>query len=219
MVVHTLYAQSSKPKTLKELIAEEKAQKEAEKKAKASQESRGANESGTSQESRDAQSPEEAADFVTETDSALWAPTQVKQLGFENFGSLSAPSSSMDLQNPNNISTTVEYQPETGTYIIRTKIGDTDVTTPYMLTQDEYNQYAERQLMHRYWQQKIGEVEHNNEKKFDITDMTLRLQTSIYREPVSYAARAKQQHLRFRREDPSEHSRKGRYATELQPQL
>ena len=172
MVVHTtLYAQSSKPKTLKELIAEEKAQKEAEKKAKASQESRGANESGTSQESRDAQSPEEAADFVTETDSALWAPTQVKQLGFENFGSLSAPSSSMDLQDPNNISTTVEYQPETGTYIIRTKIGDTDVTTPYMLTQDEYNQYAERQLMHRYWQQKIGEVEHNNEKKFDITDM------------------------------------------------
>lgn len=172
MVVHTtLYAQSSKPKTLKELIAEEKAQKEAEKKAKASQESRGANESGTSQESRDAQSPEEAADFVTETDSALWAPTQVKQLGFENFGTLSAPSSSMDLQNPNNISTTVEYQPETGTYIIRTKIGDTDVTTPYMLTQDEYNQYAERQLMHRYWQQKIGEVEHNNEKKFDITDM------------------------------------------------
>ncbi|MDY6380210.1 MAG: cell surface protein SprA [Bacteroidales bacterium] len=172
MVVHTtLYAQSSKPKTLKELIAEEKAQKEAEKKAKASQESRGANESGTSQESRDAQSPEEAADIVTETDSALWAPTQVKQLGFENFGSLSAPSSSMDLQDPNNISTTVEYQPETGTYIIRTKIGDTDVTTPYMLTQDEYNQYAERQLMHRYWQQKIGEVEHNNEKKFDITDM------------------------------------------------
>ena len=171
MVVHTLYAQSSKPKTLKELIAEEKAQKEAEKKAKASQESRGAYESGTSQESRDAQSPEEAADIVTETDSALWAPTQVKQLGFENFGSLSAPSSSLDLQDPNNISTTVEYQPETGTYIIRTKIGDTDVTTPYMLTQDEYNQYAERQLMHRYWQQKIGEVEHNNEKKFDITDM------------------------------------------------
>ena len=167
MVVHTpLYAQSSKPKTLKELIAEEKAQKEAEKKAKASQEAR--TESPTA---GDATTPEEAADIVTETDSALWAPTQVKQLGFENFGTLSAPSSSMDLQDPSNISTTVEYQPETGTYIIRTKIGDTDVTTPYMLTQDEYNQYAERQLMHRYWQQKIGEVEHNNEKKFDITDM------------------------------------------------
>ena len=166
MVVQTSYAQSSKPKTLKELIAEEKAQKEAEKKAKASQESR--TESPTA---GDATTPEEAADIVTETDSALWAPTQVKQLGFENFGTLSAPSSSMDLQDPSNISTTVEYQPETGTYIIRTKIGDTDVTTPYMLTQDEYNQYAERQLMHRYWQQKIGEVEHNNEKKFDITDM------------------------------------------------
>ena len=172
MVVHTLYAQSSKPKTLKELIAEEK-----EKKAREKQPTPDPSLKGGEEEKGDGLpvtgdgSPEEAADFVTETDSALWAPTQVKQLGAQNYGELMQPSSSMDLQDPNNISTTVEYQPETGTYIIRTKIGDTDVTTPYMLTQDEYNQYAERQLMQRYWQQKIGEVEHNNEKKFDITDM------------------------------------------------
>ena len=165
MVVHTLYAQSSKPKTLKELIAEEKAQKAREK-----QPTPDPSLEGGEGEKGDG-SPEDVADFVTETDSALWAPTQVKQLGAQNYGELMQPSSSMDLQDPNNISTTVEYQPETGTYIIRTKIGDTDVTTPYMLTQDEYNQYAERQLMQRYWQQKIGEVEHNNEKKFDITDM------------------------------------------------
>ena len=170
MVVHTLYAQSSKPKTLKELIAEEK-----EKKAREQNPTpplpQGEGEKGDGLPVTGDGSPEEAADFVTETDSALWAPTQVKQLGAQNYGELMQPSSSMDLQDPNNISTTVEYQPETGTYIIRTKIGDTDVTTPYMLTQDEYNQYAERQLMQRYWQQKIGEVEHNNEKKFDITDM------------------------------------------------
>ena len=164
MVVHTLYAQSSKPKTLKELIAEEKEKKAREKQPTPDPSLKGGEEEASV-------SPEEAADFVTETDSALWAPTQVKQLGAQNYGELMQPSSSMDLQDPNNISTTVEYQPETGTYIIRTKIGDTDVTTPYMLTQDEYNQYAERQLMQRYWQQKIGEVEHNNEKKFDITDM------------------------------------------------
>ena len=172
MVVHTLYAQSSKPKTLKELIAEEKEKKAREKQPTPDPSLKGGEgEKGDGLPVTGDGSPEDVADFVTETDSALWAPTQVKQLGAQNYGELMQPSSSMDLQDPNNISTTMEYQPETGTYIIRTKIGDTDVTTPYMLTQDEYNQYAERQLMQRYWQQKIGEVEHNNEKKFDITDM------------------------------------------------
>ncbi len=115
--------------------------------------------------------PEEAADVVTLTDSAIWAPTQVRQLGAQNYGELTTPHSSLDLNDPENIKTSVEYQPETGTYVIRTRVGETDITTPYLLTQEEYNQYAERQIMQRYWQQKIGEVEHNNEKKFDITDM------------------------------------------------
>ena len=67
--------------------------------------------------------------------------------------------------------TEVEYHPESGYYVIHTKIGDVDIATPYMLTQDEYMQYSEREQMNRYWQQKISEVEHDNEKKFDITDM------------------------------------------------
>ena len=161
--VQPLYAQ----KTLKQLVAEEKARKEAEKAEKEkSQKSR-----VESQKTKDTTTPEDAADYVTETDSAIWAPTKVKQLGAQNFGELTAPTSSLDLRDPDNITTTVEYQPESGTYIIRTKMGDTDISTPYMLTQDEYNHYAERQMMHSYWQQKISEVEHNNEKKFDITDM------------------------------------------------
>ena len=170
------YAQNttSKPKTLKELIAEEKAQKEAEKAKreaeKAAREAEKAQKEAQNTKEQ-ASTPEEAADYVTETDSAIWAPTNVKQLGAQNYGELTQPHSSMDLRDPGNVTTSVEYQPETGTYIIRTKIGDTDVTTPYMLTQDEYNQYAERQLMHQYWQEKISAVEHNNERKFDITDM------------------------------------------------
>ena len=160
--------QTNKPKTLKELVAEEKAAKEKAKKEKEEREAADRNRTTTGTESR---SPEEVADYVTETDSAIWAPTRVKQLGAQNYGELTQPQSSLDLHDPGNISTTVEYQPENGTYIIRTKMGDTDITTPYMLTQDEYNKYAERQIMHQYWQQKIGEVEHNNEKKFDITDM------------------------------------------------
>ena len=69
------------------------------------------------------------------------------------------------------VKTEVIYDPVTGGYVIHTKIGDTDIATPYLLNEQEYNAYSERELMHRYWQQKIGEVEHNNERKFDITDM------------------------------------------------
>ena len=172
-----------KPKTLKELVAEEKAAKEAEKKAreaekakedadrKAREEAEKARKARQEAAKKGETTPEEVADVVTLTDSALWAPTNVKQLGAQNYGELTQPVSSLDLRDPDNITTTIEYQPETGTYVIHTRIGETDITTPYMLTQEEYNQYAERQIMHKYWQQKIGEVEHNNESKFDITDM------------------------------------------------
>ncbi len=75
------------------------------------------------------------------------------------------------LNMPGATSTVVEYQPNTGYYVLHTRIGDTDVTTPMLLTPDEYKNYSEKQFIHNYWQQKIGEVEHDNEKKFDITDM------------------------------------------------
>ena len=169
MATTVFYAQT-KPKTLKELIAEEKARKEQEK-AERERNKPKPTPPPTSEEKSSTTTPEEAADYVTETDSAIWAPTRVKQLGAQNFGELTMPGSSMDLKDPDNITTSVEYDPSTGVYILRTRIGDTDITTPYMLTQEEYNQYAERQLMQKYWQQKISEVEHNNESKFDITDM------------------------------------------------
>ncbi len=171
----------AKPKTLKELVAEEKAAKEAARKAAEEEKARREAEKAEREAARKARTekivageeltPEEAADFVTDTDSSYWAPTHVKQLGAQNYGELTQPVSSMDLKDPENITTTVEYQPESGLYIIRTRMGDMDISTPYMLTQEEYNKYAERQIMHQYWQQKIGEVEHNNERKFDITDM------------------------------------------------
>ena len=104
-------------------------------------------------------------------DSITMAPTQVRQYGKEDYEQLTKPQSSLDLQDPENVVTEVEYQPETGYYILHTKVGDEDIATPYLMTAAEYQKYSEQQTMNRYWQEKIGEVEHNNEKKFDITDM------------------------------------------------
>ena len=72
---------------------------------------------------------------------------------------------------PEEMKTVVEYHPEMGGYVLRTKMGEVEVATPYFLSPKEYEAYSERELMHAYWQQKLSEVEHSNERKFDITDM------------------------------------------------
>ena len=104
-------------------------------------------------------------------DTAIMAPMQVKGLGVENYEDLNRVNSSLDLQDPDNVNTTIEYDPASGNYVVRTRIGDVEIATPYLMTEAEYRAYSERQEMGKFWQTKIGEVEHNNEKKFDITDM------------------------------------------------
>ena len=99
------------------------------------------------------------------------APLQVQGVGVDNYEELSLPKSSLDLENPDNVKTTVEYDASLGYYVLHTRIGDVDIATPYMMTMDEYRAYSERETMSKYWQSKISEVEHDNEKKFDITDM------------------------------------------------
>lgn len=76
-----------------------------------------------------------------------------------------------DIRTEEMVTTVADYDPDNRVFIMRTKIGDTEVSTPYLLTQPEYDRYSEQVLMHRYWQQKISEVGHSNERKFDITDM------------------------------------------------
>ncbi len=39
-----------------------------------------------------------------------------------------------DLKTPSNITTTAEYDYESGCYVIHTKVGDNDIVTPFMLS-------------------------------------------------------------------------------------
>ena len=45
-----------------------------------------------------------------------------------------------DLSTPSNLNTNVEYDPLTGNYLIRYKLGETNLTTPFMLSKKEYEQ-------------------------------------------------------------------------------
>ena len=104
-------------------------------------------------------------------DTAIMAPMRVQSLGVDSYEDLNRIASSLDLQSPDNVKTTVEYDPVNNCYVVRTRMGDVEIATPYMMTPEEYQSYSERQQMGKYWQEKISTVEHDNESKFDITDM------------------------------------------------
>ena len=63
-----------------------------------------------------------------------------------------------DLNDPNNAKTTIEYDEVTGNYIMRTMIGDMEVTTPFVMSGEEYKAYSLRRDMADYWNNRNSEA-------------------------------------------------------------
>lgn len=80
-----------------------------------------------------------------------------------------------DLDNPKNTQTTIEYDDVTGNYVMRTKVGDMDISTPFVMSGQEYRQYSMRRDMNNYWKEKNRNALENYEDKFDLTDMKFSL--------------------------------------------
>ncbi|MBO5989214.1 MAG: cell surface protein SprA [Paludibacteraceae bacterium] len=59
-----------------------------------------------------------------------------------------------DLKTPENIKSSVVYDPDNELYIFTTKVGDMDISTPFVLSESEYYDYALRQSMNSYWAEK-----------------------------------------------------------------
>lgn len=81
----------------------------------------------------------------------------------------------MDLKDPENIKKIVEYDVNTGNYIVRTKVGDVEISTPYTFTPEEYCKWSEQQEMSNYWKELNNNEQKNNEDKFSLTDMKFSL--------------------------------------------
>jgi cell surface protein SprA len=64
--------------------------------------------------------------------------------------------SPLEFSKPSNITTDVEYDPETGNFIITEKIGDLEYRPPYVMTFDEYNEYKSKSEMRSYWRQRLA---------------------------------------------------------------
>ena len=79
---------------------------------------------------------------------------------------------SADLKTPSNITSEVEFDPETGCYVIHTRLGDQDIVTPYIMSPDEYSNMDFRRSMMEYYRQKNAESAQDKEKDpFNFLDM------------------------------------------------
>jgi len=81
-------------------------------------------------------------------------------------------SSALDLRMPENIRQTVEYDDSANVYYVGSKIGDSYLNAPVLMTPDEYRQWVEKRALHDFFHQKNKEnIENKGEDKFSFSDM------------------------------------------------
>lgn len=61
------------------------------------------------------------------------------------------PQSPLYLNDPSNIKSEVEYDPETGEYIVRQRAGNLDYRMPYTMTMEEYMKWDQERALQQYW--------------------------------------------------------------------
>ena len=95
------------------------------------------------------------------------------QIRAEDFEGKEYPA---DLKNPKNITTQAVYDPESGMYVLHTRIGEKDIITPFMMTAEDYHRIANREDMYDYFRsQNSANYEKKGKEAFNILDMNFAL--------------------------------------------
>ncbi len=77
-----------------------------------------------------------------------------------------------DLHRPENLKQDVVYNDTLNRYIIGSKIGDSYLNTPIMMTPEEYRKWSEQKAFDRFFRKKNDEIyQAKGKEKFDFTDM------------------------------------------------
>ena len=81
-----------------------------------------------------------------------------------------------DLATPSNIKTEAVFDPELGMYVLHTKLGESDIVTPFMMTKEDYNRYANREELFNYFRERNSvKVQQAEKQPFNILDMNFAL--------------------------------------------
>ena len=116
------------------------------------------------------------AAYPAPADSASPLPLPVLPTVPRNYEELLANELAYDLNTPVNMVTTADYDPATGCYVVRTKIGEIDIATPFMLTAEQYNNWQLRRSMQRYYRERNqGLVENKEKQPFTFLDLNFAL--------------------------------------------
>jgi cell surface protein SprA len=84
------------------------------------------------------------------------------------------PKSKLYLENPSNIKTETEYNPKTGQYDVKQKVGDMDYRPETYMSFKEYQQYQYKKNMREYWRSRVAADEMNNSpRKSMVPKMTV----------------------------------------------
>lgn len=75
------------------------------------------------------------------------------------------PKSKLYLENPENVKTEVEYDPKSGNYIVKQKIGDQDYRPETYMNLKEYKEYMYRKQMREYWRSRVAADELNSQPR------------------------------------------------------
>lgn len=113
----------------------------------------------------------------TDKDSLLKLRSPVRHTVPKSYEDLMKSNSANDLRMPSNILTVTEYDPETGCYIVRSRVGDMEITTPFILSPQQYNDWQRRSYLTEYYRKKNAETVSSPKSKepFDILDMNFSL--------------------------------------------
>ena len=81
-------------------------------------------------------------------------------------------SSALDLKRPDNIRQVVEYDDSANVYYVGSKIGDSYLNAPVLMTPDEYAKWSEKRALREFFRKKDAEnVQTEGKDKFSFADM------------------------------------------------
>src|SRR5687767_221072 len=75
------------------------------------------------------------------------------------------PKSKLYLENPSNVSTNVEYDPKTGNYNVKQKLGERDYRPETYMNLKEYQDYMFKKQMREYWRSRVAADELNEKPR------------------------------------------------------
>lgn len=121
--------------------------------------------------------PASVSSSVIADTSSIVLPFSVNPLYPIDYEQLVEAEMASDLDTPSNIKTEAEYDFESGCYVIRTKVGDYEIATPFVLTPGQYADLTMRRSMQRYFNRRNSELAVGKKEKepFDILDLNFAL--------------------------------------------